>query len=238
MNSSSLSSFYLKTSSLTSNESSLHQRYSIPASRQLKVNPRERCAFTVELCRENRWVWWTVGDFQTRSQCVDATIVRMLGNVGKVPEKFVWFSKPKIKFRLASSLMMFDWTNDSPSGMRLWLHILHASVNWHRDRDVQQRWRRCHWVVVVLVVNLNISMSWFTLPIRDELKWTWLSAGLALYCVLQNVDVEVRCSWILFWLTTKQESECWHIELEGSTHVRWLKLLTKKKIDSHSMLTF
>jgi hypothetical protein len=102
------------------------------------------------------------------------------------------FDSPNLKYRencLNSSPPRR--INHSPHGTRHRLLVLYSSIDRHRDGYVQQRRRRCHRMTIVFVFNLNISLSWFTLPVRHQLQRTALSSRQALHGVLQDVQVEV-----------------------------------------------
>lgn len=85
-------------------------------------------------------------------------------------------------------------------------------------------------MIIVFVINLDVGVRRFALPIRHELEWTRLSAGLALHRVLENIDIEVRRSWILLGLSAQQKGECGHIEFECCAHVGRLEFFTEMEI--------
>lgn len=117
----------------------------------------------------------------------------------------------------------------SPSWVRLRLHIFDSTVDRHRNGNVQQGWRRCHRMTIVLVIDFNVRVRRLTFPIRHELEWTGLCAGLGLHRVFQDIDVEIWRRWILLGLATKDKRECWHVELESSAHIWWLEFLTNNE---------
>lgn len=75
-------------------------------------------------------------------------------------------------------------------------------------------------MTIVLVIDLDVRVRRLALPIRHELEWTGLCAGLGLHRVLQDVDVEVRRCRILLGLAAEDERECLHVKLESGAHVR------------------
>lgn len=114
------------------------------------------------------------------------------------------------------------------------LHIFHTAIDWHRNWHVQQ-WRCCsHCMTIVFVINFDVSMQWLTFPIADKLEWSWLSARFSLYRILQNVNVEIGCRWILFRLTTKQLRKGGHVELENCSSAWRLDFVTANRISNGS----
>ena len=51
----------------------------------------------------------------------------------------------------------------------------------------------CHGVLVVLVVDLEVSVIVLAAPVRHDVEWTRVGSGLGADLILQDVNVEVGC---------------------------------------------
>ena len=51
----------------------------------------------------------------------------------------------------------------------------------------------CHGVLVVLVVDLEVSVLVLAAPVRHDVEWTRVGSGLGADLILQDVNVEVGC---------------------------------------------
>ena len=49
----------------------------------------------------------------------------------------------------------------------------------------------CHGVLVVLVVDLEVSVLVLAAPVRHDVEWTRVGSGLGTDLILQDVNVEV-----------------------------------------------
>lgn len=160
----------------------------------------------------------------------------MLWDVGEVPRQFAWISHPEIgkinsiiQWKIDhSKLTKLGCVCNLPCWVWFRLHIFHTAIDWHCNWHVQQ-WRCCsHCVTIVFVIDFDVSMRWLTFPITDKLEWSWLSTRFSLYRILQNVNVEIGCRWILFRLTTKQLRKGGHVELEDCSSAWRLDFVTAK----------
>ena len=70
-----------------------------------------------------------------------------------------------------------------------------------------------HGVAIVLVINFDVSVCWFALPIRHQLEWTGLSSMFVLHQILEDVHVKVASGGILLGLASQELCEGRHVEL-------------------------
>lgn len=74
-------------------------------------------------------------------------------------------------------------------------------------------------MAVVLVVDFDVGVRRFALPVADQLERTRAGALLDANLILEDVDVKVGGGWVLLVLATQQRGERGHVEVQHGTVV-------------------